>query len=234
MNAENAANDRRDSPGLTWAADLGDERSVPAVIHLSEDRLFVNFAFWTQVDRDEVVRSLENNQAPEAVFGRGTHMIVLAEINELRFSHALNLLEIYHGERNRRYEIQSPRDSVHFWLYSALRERLAPATTPESGFVSRSGAISVPVWGLVIALVTGALFSFWAAIARPDPHNEGRAAATKDLIERFLYRIGFTGTAVIASGVILGFVCWAIYRWRHPPLAEVIKIARPKESAAGV
>ena len=186
--------DAKNSAGVTWACDVGEgRRSCPGVVHLSSRHLFVSFAFWTQFDRDQAVTGLNNNQAPVSVFGRGTHVIPLADISEPRFSHALNLLEIYHGTSNKRYAIQSPRDPVHVWVYAALRERLAPDETPEAGFVSRAGALSTPLWGFAFTLVTAGLFSCAAAYAKPNSLHTGRGAWFLDLIEPFMYRIGFAG-----------------------------------------
>jgi hypothetical protein len=212
------------TPGSIWAGDMGDDRSTPFVVVLADEYLYVNFAFFTNSGRDDAVCRLEHLETPDTVLGRGTHKLSLASIKELRFSSALRLLEIYHGPSNRRFEIQSERDPIHEWVYTALRNRLAPDAEPTAGSVSRTGAMFGPICGLVLALICSALFIYWAIEARADPHNVGMRAASKNFIERILYIIGVTGTAAIATVIDLGLIGWIIYRWKHPPSAEVIRI----------
>lgn len=212
------------SPGLIWAGDMGDDRSMPSVVMLADEYLYVNFGFFTEAGRDDAVRRLKQFETPDTVLGRGTRKIPLTSIKELRFSSALRLLEIYHGTSNHRFEIQSERDPMHEWVYAALRSRLAPNEKPAMGSVSRMGAMFGPLCGLVLGLLCSAGFIYWAIDARADPQNVGLRAASKNLVETILYNIGVTGTAAIAISIDLGLIGWIIYRWQNPPSAEVVRI----------
>jgi len=219
------------TPGSIWAGDMGDDRSMPFVVVLADEYLYVNFAFLTKAGRDDAVCRLEHLETPDTVLGRGTHKIALPSIKELRFSSALRLLEIYHGPSNRRFEIQSERDPIHEWVYTALRDRLAPDAEPTVGSVSRMGAVFGPLCGLVLALICSALFIYWAIEARADPQNVGLRAASKNFVEKILYSIGVTGTAAIATVIDVSLIGWIIYRWQHPPSAEVIAIPGPERES---
>lgn len=208
----------------TWVGDIGRDRAEPCIVHVGDQRLYIKFGFLTESGRDEAARNLENNQSPDAALGWGTTKILLADIRELRFSQALNILEIYYGANRRRYEVHSSKDPVHQWLYQLLRERLASDTKPESGFLSRSASLFAPVGWLLFALILAGLLLFVAATANPNPHNTGRGAGIKDLLDRFLYRLGVFGTAFLVSLPILGLIAWVVYRWRNPPEAEIIAI----------
>jgi hypothetical protein len=212
-----------------WTGDMGDD---PFVVVLSDEHIYVNFAFFSEAGRDEAVHRLEQLETPETVLGRGTHKIALSSIKELRFSSALRLLEIYHGSANRRFEIQSEKDPIHEWIYTALRDRLARNAQATVGTVSRLGALFGPFCGLVLALTCSALFIYWAIDASADPQNFGLRAASKNFVESMLYNIGVTGTTAIASVIDLGLIGWIIYRWQHPPSAEVITIAGPVRKSA--
>lgn len=220
------------TPGPIWAGDMGDDRSMPFVVVLAEEYLYVNFAFFSEAGRDDAVGRLEHLEKPDSVLGRGTHKIHLSSIKELRLSSALRLLEIYHGPTNRRFEIQSERDPIHEWVYTALRDRLAPDAKPTVGSVSRMGALLGPSCVLVLALICSALFIYWAIDARADPQNVGLRAASKNFVEEILYNMGVTVTAAIATVVDFGLIGWIIYRWQHPPAAEVIAIPAPEQESA--
>ena len=223
----------RESDSLcTWVGDIGCDRAEPSIVHVGDQHLYAKFGFLTESGRDEAVRNLENNQSPAAALGWGTTKILLADIRELRFSQALNILEIYYGEKRRCYDVHSHKDPVHQWLYQHLRERLAPEAEPEPGFLSRWGALFAPVGWLLFALILAGLLLIVAATANPNPHNTGRGAGIKDLIDRVLYRLGVFGTGFFASIPIVGLIAWVVYRWRNPPEAEIITIPPSTNLAA--
>src|SRR5262245_37893369 len=136
MASEGPMSSDGNSPALTWTGDMGDHTALYFVAHLDHDSLYISSGFLTQSRRDAAARRLEDQEPPAECLGWGTKRITLGEIRELRFCPALKTLDIVHGARRRRYEVHSQRDPIHLWLYSALRERLAPGTIPEAGTVS--------------------------------------------------------------------------------------------------
>jgi hypothetical protein len=84
----------------------------------------------------------------------------------------------------------------------------------------------------VLPLICSALLIYWATDARADPENVGWRAASKNFVERILYKLGVTGTAAIATVIDLGLIGWIIYRCHHPPTAEVMTISGPERESA--
>jgi hypothetical protein len=215
------------SPGTIWVGATGGRSLFMAV--LTEDHLYFRNECLGQATCDDAVHRLQRLESPEEVLGtQRTHKISLANINELRLSSALNLVEIYHGPSNRRFVIQSLRDPIHEWVYAALWERLAPDAQPKAGNASLSTALTNPIFALVLALVFSTGFIYWAMDAKANPHHEGVHSVRTNAIEKVLYKIGAPGTIAIAAVINLSCVTWFVYRWKHPPSAEVIAISGPK------
>jgi hypothetical protein len=190
-------------------------------VYVDSTHLYYNTTVLTAAGKDSMVAALEAGGEPNGQFPKAKQRIALADICELRFSGPGKVLEIYYG-------LNSPATlfgkSEPSEIYQLLRQKLAPHVVPRQGTLSRSSSASAAFIGLLLAVVMGGLFTWWASFADPNPNNHGRRAAMKDAIDLWLSKLGVWGAAGISAAVVSIFIIWFAVAFFIPRPAEVIEV----------